>query len=340
MNRNTLRSLKVTSLSHYLKSRQLYRCYSSHPQVSKPSGSQAPTPKKRLTIPDIHAKYHRGIPLTMCTAYDYITATWVQNAQCDMLLVGDSLSMTSLGYPSTIELPFDEFKYHVRSVARASAATTGTALIVVDMPFGTFEAGMETGLANAIELMKLSSSVTSVKVEVGPHSKDTYTLDFIRMLSSRGIPVMGHIGLTPQRANSLGGFKVQANKNAQDIVELFETAKKLQEAGCWSYVIECVPHKVASYITSHLSIPSIGIGAGNGTSGQVLVISDLLGMQGPNVPKFVKQYANISELAQQSLEAYNRDVLDGSFPQEPTHTFKIKDDTWNEFLDIVNFRAQ
>ena len=336
MNRNVLRSLKATSLSHSFIPHQLYRCYSSHPQTSKPSGSQALTPKKRLTIPDIHAKYLKGIPLTMCTAFDYITATWVQNAHCDMLLVGDSLSMTSLGYPSTIELPFDEFKYHVKSVTRAA----GTALIVVDMPFGTFEAGKETGLANAIELMKLSSSVTSVKVEVGPHSRDTYTLDFIRMLSSRGIPVMGHIGLTPQKANALGGFKVQANKNAQDIVELFETAKKLQEAGCWSYVIECVPHKVASYITSHMSIPSIGIGAGNGTSGQVLVISDLLGMQGPNVPKFVKQYANISEVAVHSLEAYNRDVLDRSFPQEPVHTFKIKDETWNEFLDIVNSKTQ
>lgn len=291
---------------------------------------------KNFTIADVHSKYKLGIPLTMCTAYDYITANWVQQAQCDMLLVGDSLAMTSLGYDSTTDLPFDEFKYHVKSVARAP----GPSLIVADMPFGTFEQSHEYGIANAIDLMKLSSRVTSVKVEVGPHTKDKYTLDFVRKLCERGIPVMAHIGLTPQRANSLGGFKVQGNKSSTEIVELYETAQLLQRAGCWSSVIECIPQKAATFITENIEIPTIGIGAGNGTSGQVLVIADMLGMQNGKVPKFVKKYGEIDDAVNDSLERYVEEVESRSFPSTADHTFKIKDSIWNEFIERVKLQEQ
>ena len=268
----------------------------------------------------------------MCTAHDFITATWVNKANCDLLLVGDSLAMTSLGYDSTITLSLNEFKYHVSSVCRAE----GSSMVVVDMPFGTFESDMSKGLKNAIDIMKLHSKVTSVKVEVGLYSTDKYTMKYIEELCSRGIPVMAHIGLTPQKVHSLGGYKVQANKSLLQMQELFETAKQLQKIGCWSILIECVPHKMAQFMTSKLSIPTIGIGAGNGTSGQVLVISDLLGMQGESVPKFVKQTVNMADIATQGLKEYIANVEDRTFPEKGPHTFKVKDELWSEFLSSVN----
>ncbi|CAI4058999.1 hypothetical protein N7582_001261 [Saccharomyces uvarum] len=283
---------------------------------------------KQNTIQDVRDKYNAGTPLSMCTAYDFITASWVNKANCDLLLVGDSLAMTSLGYDSTITLSLDEFKYHVSSVCRAE----GPSLVVADMPFGTFESDISDGLKNAIDIMKLHSKVTSIKVEVGSYTKDKYAMKFIQELCSRGIPVMAHIGLTPQKVHSLGGYKVQGNKSLLQMQELFETAKQLQKIGCWSIVIECVPHKMAQFITSKLSIPTIGIGAGNGTSGQVLVISDLLGMQGESVPKFVKQTVNMRDIATKGLKEYITSVEDRTFPEKDFHTFKVKDDLWNEFL--------
>lgn len=296
-------------------------CYSSH----------AINQVKTNTIHEIYSKYAKGMPITMCTAYDYITANWVHEANCDMILVGDSLSMTSLGYDSTTDLPFEEFKFHVRSVCRAQ----GPAMIVADMPFGSFETSLEQGLSNSIDMMKLSSKVTSLKFEVGPHTKDRYTMNLVREVCSRGIPVVGHVGLTPQKVHALGGYKVQGNKTTDEIKELCETAKMLQEAGCWSLVLECVPHKVARYITSQLAIPTIGIGAGSGTSGQVLVISDALGMQQANVPKFVKQYAQLNTSSVEALKSYATDVREREFPDQIAHTFKIKEELWKDFVKDV-----
>lgn len=287
----------------------------------------------QYTIHDIRNKYLKGIPISMGTAYDYITASWVNKAQCDMLLIGDSLAMTSLGYDSTTELPFDEFKYHIKSVCRNR---DGPALVVSDMPFGSFESSIQNGISNAIELLKLSPRLNTLKIEVGLLSTDKYTIEFVKQLCSRGIPVMGHIGLTPQRANSLGGFKVQGSKDPVEIVEIYKTAKKLQEIGCWSILLEAVPHKVASLITNRLSVPIIGIGAGNGTSGQVLVIADMLGMQ-PNVhvPRFVNKYNNLFETACESLTQYKKDVETRKFPHTGVHTFKIKDEIYDESLRII-----
>lgn len=283
---------------------------------------------KKKSIPDMHEKYSNGIPISMCTAYDFITANWVHKSNCDMILVGDSLAMTTLGYRSTTDLSFEEFKYHVKSVCRAE----GPSLIIADMPFGSFEASHEQGISSALELMKLSSNVTSVKFEVGSHTRDKYTIQLIQELCSRGIPVMAHIGLTPQKSHSLGGFKVQGNKSYLQIQDLLETAQILQQAGCWSIVLECVPHKVASYITSNINIPTIGIGAGNSTNGQVLVLSDLLGMQSQFVPKFVKQYSNQNEYSIDSISKYIEDVESRKFPSTEKHTFKIKEEIWNDFL--------
>jgi len=303
--------------------------YSSH----SPIGNV----KRSLTIADIKAKYVSGAPLSMITAYDYLTAQWVQDSNSDMLLVGDSMAMTSLGYTSTTELPFDEFKYHVQAVTRAS----GSSMVVVDMPFGSFEESYAHGVANAIRLLKLSPKVISLKVECGDYRRDRYTFGFIRELCERGIPVMSHIGLTPQRANSLGGFKVQGNQSAAEILSLYGTAVQLQKLGCWSTVIECVPHKVASFITQQLSIPTIGIGAGMGTSGQVLVVSDMLGLSSTSsdtdqslLPRFVKQYDQLGPVAKAKLQQYNKEVQLKQFPLME-HSFKLKETVWNEFLDLI-----
>lgn len=300
----------------------LRRCYSVQPS----------NPIKTNTIQSLHEKYLKGVPITVSTAHDYITSQWVHDSNCDAILVGDSLAMTALGYDSTTDISFNEFKYHIQSVCRAQ----GPSMVMVDMPFGSFESSIQMGIANAIDIMKLSSNVASVKVETGPHTKDTYTMGFIKELCSRGIPVVGHCGLTPQRSHSLGGFKVQGNKRIEDITVLCETAKKLEEAGCWAILLECVPHKVASYITSNISIPVIGIGAGPGCSGQVLVIADMLGMTQKSLPRFVKQYGQLHSNAQDALKEYMKEVQESTFPNKELHTFKIKEDLWKSFLDDVN----
>ncbi|CCC68276.1 hypothetical protein NCAS_0B01920 [Naumovozyma castellii] len=321
---SSMNLLKTGGRSLLTAQKFVLRAYPYRPYSSQPS----PDLKRPITIPDIHSKYAKGVPITMCTAYDYITATWAQRAHSDMILVGDSLAMTSLGYPSTTTISLQEFQYHVKSVCRSQ----GTSLIVADMPFGSFEKSIPYAIGNAIDMMKLDENVTSVKLEVGLHTKDHYTPQLIKELSARGIPVMGHIGLTPQRAHSLGGFKVQANKDMNDVKELLETAKLLQSVGCWSMVLECVPHKVATWIQSQLRIPVIGIGAGNGTAGQVLVVSDLLGMLGTSVPKFVKQYESLEEKAVKAIEDYRTGVAEKTFPENSIHTFKIKEEQWQDFL--------
>lgn len=303
----------------------LRRCYSAQPSNAI----------RKNTIQTLQEKYLKGTPITVSTAHDYITSQWVHDANCDAILVGDSLAMTALGYESTTDISFDEFKYHVQSVCRAK----GPSMIMVDMPFGSFESSVQTGIANAIDIMKLSSNVASIKVETGPHTKDSYTIDFIKELCSRGVPVIGHCGLTPQRSHSLGGFKVQGSKKIEDITVLCETAKKLEEAGCWAVLLECVPHKVATYITSSISIPVIGIGAGPGCSGQVLVIADMLGMTDKSLPRFVKKYGELHSNAQSALKEYTKEVQESNFPNKELHTFKIKEDLWKSFLDDVNKKS-
>ncbi|CCK68029.1 3-methyl-2-oxobutanoate hydroxymethyltransferase KNAG_0A03460 [Huiozyma naganishii CBS 8797] len=290
----------------------------------------------RTTLSDITGRYAQREPLTMCTAYDYITARWAQASGANLLLVGDSMATTALGYDAPTDLPFDEFKQHLRSVCRAA----GPAAIVADMPFGSLEQSIEHGVSSAVALMKISSKVTSVKVELGTPGVDTHTYALVQELTSRGIPVMGHLGLTPQRAHSLGGLRVQANGTVEQAVRLLESAQQAQASGCWAVVLECVPQRLATYITEQLQIPTIGIGAGPGTSGQVLVIADMLELLGEGAfrPKFAKRYAQLGKAAEKSLAQFTAEVQRGQFPVKGTHTFMMKDDLWQEFLRTVESR--
>lgn len=294
------------------------------------------------TIRDIRERYKRQEPLAMCTVYDFTTTQWACAAQTDMVLVGDSLSMSTLGMDSTTSLTLEEFRFHVASVCRAIGAPSihkgikeseqRKPLVVVDMPMGSFEPSIEYAVKNALTLTKLSSHVTSLKLETSP--KDSHTLSVIEALVNRGIPVVGHIGLTPQRAHSLGGFRAQGTTNSEDAKALLDLAIKLQQVGCWSVVLECIPQRLSRYITEQLDIPTIGIGAGSGTSGQVLVVSDLLLMGNPDdhLPRFVNRYSNVYDQAVSGIQAFVKDVKSKDFPK-PEHAFKMKDSVWHELLN-------
>ncbi|AAS50958.1 ABR186Wp [Eremothecium gossypii ATCC 10895] len=305
--------------SRPIKAMALRRMYSIH------------SSSKQKTIPDIFKKYHAKEPISMITAYDYITATWAHAAHTDMILVGDSLAMSTLGHVSTVDLDLQEFQYHVRSVCRAP----GSSFIIADMPYGSFERSIEQGVETAISLMKTSSRVGAVKLEVGAEEND-YCLELAAELCRRGIPVMGHVGLTPQRMHALGGYKVQGAKDLGQALAAYHRAKDLQAAGCFSIVIECIPTKLAGIITEKLSIPTIGIGAGPQTSGQVLVQSDLLGMLPGKAPKFVQKYADFHGDAIGSLCSYVEDVRQGVFPKVGQHTFTVSEELLEEFSKQVD----
>ncbi|ODV59113.1 3-methyl-2-oxobutanoate hydroxymethyltransferase ASCRUDRAFT_9850 [Ascoidea rubescens DSM 1968] len=279
---------------------------------------------RRKTISDIYNIYHKKEPITVLTAHDFITGKFADLAKTDIVLVGDSLGMVSLGYPSTNELPFEEFLYHVKSVSRGVRQS----FLIADLPFGTYETSIEKAVESSIQLVK--NGANAVKLEGGVEYLDT-----IKKLSSIGIPVVGHIGLTPQRHNSLGGFKAQG-KNVNNALEIFKNALCLQKTGAKLLLLECIPQKLAKYITENVSIPTIGIGAGNHTSAQVIVQSDLLGMHGVNsLPKFVKPYENFLEKGVSAIKKYNHDVKTRAYPETGIHTFTIKNSVYLDFLEIA-----
>lgn len=247
--------------------------------------------------------------LTMLTAYDYSSATLVDECDIDMILVGDSLGMVMLGRDDTISVTMDEMVHHTKAVVRG----TTRSLVIADMPFMSYEVGTEDAMRNAARLFQ-EGGARAVKLE-GGHT----VVPQVKALVNAGIPVVGHIGLTPQRVASLGGFKVQG-KTAEAANTLLEEAKALEEAGVFCIVLEAIPAPIAARITQELSIPTIGIGAGAECDGQVLVFHDLLGLFDRFVPKFVKQYANLRETAASAISDYKREVEDGSFPA-PEHTF-------------------
>lgn len=241
--------------------------------------------------------------LTMLTAYDYTSACIVDASDMDMILVGDSLGMVMLGREDTISVTLDEMILHCRSVSRGARR----ALVVGDMPFMTYEPGPEHALLNAARMFR-EGGVRAVKLEGG-----TAVLAQVRALVQAGIPVMGHLGLTPQRVAQLGGFKVQG-KQAEAATRIVEEALALQEAGCFSIVLECVPAPVAQEVTARLAIPTIGIGAGAACDGQVLVMHDLLGLYNRMHPRFVKRYANLADIAGEAMQRYIAEVQCGAFP--------------------------
>lgn len=258
--------------------------------------------------------------LTMLTAYDAASAKIVEKAGIDMILVGDSLGMTMQGKNDTNSVTVDDMIYHAKIVCNNAPNT----FVVVDMPFMSYEIGVEQALENAGRIFR-ETGARAVKLEGGET-----VLPQIKALVNAGIPVMGHLGLTPQRAAMLGGFKAQA-KTAAGAKKLLEEALMLEDAGCFSIVLEAVPHKIADVITQKLSIPTIGIGAGNGCDGQVLVFHDMLGFS-DFTPRFAKRYAELGDLAVKAIQEYAKEVETSAFPETEKHTFTIADEEWEKFI--------
>lgn len=243
--------------------------------------------------------------ITCLTAYDYPTARLLDEAGVDVLLVGDSVGMVVLGYDSTIPVTLEEMLHHTRAVRRG----TRNALVVADMPYGTYHAEISESVRNAVRLVK-EAGAEAVKIEGGERR-----LELIARLTEAEIPVMGHIGLTPQSVNALGGFKVQG-KTPSAAEQLVRDSRAVEAAGAFAIVLEGIPRELAAQITQDLRIPTVGIGAGSDCDGQILVLNDLLGLTFHPVPKFTRQYARVGELISSAVREYCSDVRRGSFPSE------------------------
>ena len=268
----------------------------------------------KTTVADFLSMKKNGEKITMVTAYDYSTAKLIDNSGINSILVGDSLGMVMLGYPDTVSVTMEDMLHHVKAVSRG----TENALVICDMPFMSYQTSVYDAVVNAGRLMK-EGRAGAVKLEGGKEYAE-----HVRAIVNASIPVCGHIGMTPQSVNAFGGFKVQG-KTEEAARKLIEDAIALQEAGAFAIVIQCVPHKLAEYISEILSIPTIGIGAGNGCSGQVLVYQDMLGMYSDFTPKFVKKFANVGDVMTDAFKSYSDEVKTGQFPTEE-HSFRIDDD--------------
>lgn len=269
--------------------------------------------ESKFTITSFRKKKLESEKITMLTAYDFPTARILQG-QVDTLLVGDSVGMVKLGYPDTLSVTVEDMVYHTKSVRRGADSS----FIVTDMPYLSYHINREETIRNAGKII-VEGGANAVKIEGGSER-----VECIRALIDTEIPVMGHLGLTPQSVNITGGFKVQA-KTADSAKKLLREAKALQDAGVFAIVLECIPEEIAKYVTENLVVPTIGIGAGKYCDGQVLVIDDILGLTDSLKPKFVKQYGNLAEEILNIVKNYNRDVKLGNFPEEH-HKFKIDDE--------------
>ncbi len=276
-------------------------------------GGATAIPSKKLTIPDVVAMKQGGKRITMMTAYDAAFARLVDRSGIDILLVGDSAGMVMLGYPNTVPVTMDDMVRMAASVSRGATRP----LLVGDMPFGSYQTGPQDALRNAARFLK-EAGMDAVKIEGGHETVET-----VRTLVENGIAVMAHVGLTPQRVAQLGGFKTQA-RTARAARTLIEDAVALEHAGAFSIVLESIPAPVAAMVTERLGIPTIGIGAGPDCDGQVLVLHDVLGLFGEFKPKFAKRYADIGSAVLEALQAFDRDVREGTFPDQE-HSFTMKD---------------
>jgi 3-methyl-2-oxobutanoate hydroxymethyltransferase len=282
-----------------------------------PSSIPAPSgERKKVTIRLIQAMKTRHEPITMLTAYDYPTALAMDQVGLEIILVGDSLGMVVLGYESTLPVTMDEMIHHCKAVARGAKY----ALLVGDMPFLSYQVTIPDAVSNAGRFLQ-EAGMNAVKLEGGCERAET-----IRAIVSAGIPVMGHLGLTPQSIHQLGGYRPQG-RDAEAASKLLEDALILQEAGCYSLVLESIPGRLASLVSQRLDIPTIGIGAGPGCDGQVLVTHDLLGLFERFTPKFVKQYANLNGEMKRAFSEFKADVSAHSFP-EAKHTVEMDDEEW------------
>ncbi|MBI4845173.1 MAG: 3-methyl-2-oxobutanoate hydroxymethyltransferase [Candidatus Omnitrophica bacterium] len=277
--------------------------------------------RKKITVKDVIELKKAGKKITMLTAYDYPVALILDQAGIDIILVGDSLGNVVLGYDSTVPVSMDEMVHHTKAVKRA----TKYALLAADMPFMSFNVSLKQTVINAGRFVK-DAGADAVKIE----GENKRILRMIRAVVDSGIPVIGHLGLTPQTAMILGGYKVQG-KTAQAAKEILEQALCLEKAGCFSIVLECVPFALSEVISKRLKIPVIGIGAGAGCDGQVLVSYDMFGLQERITPKFVKKYLDLSRQMSDAVKKYIRDVRQSSFPGKE-HSFIMPNEELDRFL--------
>ena len=277
----------------------------------------------RLTIKDLQDMKARGEKIPMMTAYDYTSGKLLEQAGISLMLVGDSLGMVVLGYDSTVPVTMDDMLHHIKTVVRG----TEKAHIVGDLPFMSYHAEVSEAIRNAGRILK-EGRAQSVKLEGGQEMAET-----VNRIVKSGIPVMGHVGLTPQSVNQLGGYRVQG-KTISDAIRLMEDTRALEEAGAYAVVLECVPAALAQMITDRLSIPTIGIGAGAGCDGQVQVLHDILGLFTDFLPKHARRYANLAETIQDAASQYISDVHLGEFPTDK-ESYKMSQSVLDELAGKV-----
>ncbi|KAG6095219.1 hypothetical protein E4U30_002636 [Claviceps sp. LM220 group G6] len=295
--------------------------FSSH----SPMGAALADQRKKVTLSTLRSLYKKGEPITVITAHDFPSAHVADHAGMDVILVGDSLAMVALGMEDTSEVLVEEMLLHCRSVARA----TKSAFTVGDLPMGSYEISPEQALSTAIRFIK-EGRVQSIKLEGGKEMAPT-----IRKITTAGIPVLGHVGLTPQRQNALGGFRVQG-KTSKGAMAVLEDALAVQEAGCFAVVLEAIPAEVAALVTNKLAIPTIGIGAGASCSGQVLVQTDMTGNFPPGryLPKFVKKYGDVWGEAFGAIGRYRAEVKSREYPAKE-HTYPMSEEELTAFEKSV-----
>lgn len=280
---------------------------------------------KRKTISDFNKMVESGEKIAYLTAYDYLTAKYEERAGIDMILVGDSLGMVQLGYDTTFPVTMDDMIRHASAVRRGAP----NVFVVGDMPFMSYQVSNELAVANAGRFIK-EADCDCIKLEgAGPR-----ICERIRAITAAGIMVMGHIGLTPQFAAQLGGYKAQG-KSADAALKLIEEAKCLEEAGCWSILVEGVPAVVGKAITERANIPVLGIGAGSYTDGQLLIYADMVGYYDDFTPKFVKKYANIGQVLLEGFQAYVSEVKSSAFPEDDKHAYTIKQEEAEKLEEIL-----
>jgi 3-methyl-2-oxobutanoate hydroxymethyltransferase len=285
--------------------------------------SSSVNPRKKITTLTLRQKKERGEPIVMLTAYDYPTAMAEDQSGVDVILVGDSLGMVVLGYDNTLPVTMEEMLHHARAVSRGAKS----ALLVGDMPFMSYQVSAEDALRNAGRFLQ-QGGMDAIKLEGGRERADA-----VRAIVGAGIPVMGHLGLTPQSVHQLGGFRPQG-RSASSAKHLLEDALLLEDAGCFSLVLESVPARLAQLVSKRLSIPTIGIGAGIGCDGQVLVTHDLLGLFDRFTPKFVKKYANFHSEMQRAFAEFKAEVESKQFPAAE-HSIEMADAEWETLLKEV-----
>ena len=290
------------------------------------SSAAPPKEREKVTTNTFRLKAARGEILTMLTAYDYAVASAVDRAGIDSILVGDSLGMVVLGYDNTLPVTMEDMLHHCKPVARGAKY----ALLIGDMPFMSYQASVEEAVRNAGRFLK-EGGMDAVKLEGGRER-----VDAISAIVGSGIPVQGHLGLTPQSVHQLGGFGPQA-KTSDAAIRLLEDAQLLEEAGCFSLVLESIPARLGELVSKRLEIPTIGIGAGPGCDGQVLVTYDILGLFDRFTPRFVKKYADFHSEMARAISAYKDEVESGVFPARE-HTVEMPDEDWVRLEEWLNGR--